>query len=546
MVRRLVFSAFLCSLAGCAAQAGTEPSGNGGSTGKGGSSASGGSGNGGQTTSNGGSSNGGAANGGSSNGGSSNGGSANGGSSAGGSSNGGSSNGGSSAGGSSNGGSSNGGSANGGSSNGGTTTASGGTSSGGKTTGGTGSGGTTTGTGGTATGTGGTASGGKTTGGTGSGGTTTGSGGTGTGGTTTGTGGTTSTGCGTTVATSKGAAETKPVGYGQAATGGGSVAAVSVATMAAMQSAVDAYSGTGGLVLKYTGTFNFASIPDPCTQHTKDATYVEIKNKSNITILGADGSAANFGIFIKGSASNIIIRNMTIGLAPGGGSADLISIEGQGGGIPKNIWVDHNELFTSMAECAGAGDTSFDGMIDIKSGADNVTVSYNILRDHHKVSLDGHTEDETNVSRHVTFHHNIFQNVGSRTPLQRYGHIHNFSNYYNKVLVSGINVRQGGYSLIESNFFENSLNIVTSRDSANLGYWELRNNNIASPADFAKCGITWSTNSDVLKNADDWTTTKAFPVSLGYSYTADAPNCVKSGLATVAGAGKGLATLKCN
>jgi hypothetical protein len=35
-------------------------------------------------------------------------------------------------------------------------------------------------------------------------------------------------------------------------------------------------------------------------------------------------------------------------------------------------------------------------------------------------------------------------------------------------------------------------------------------------------------------------------VDLGYTYTADPPACLKSGLLSVAGAGKGLATLKCN
>jgi pectate lyase len=434
---------------------------------------------------------------------------------------------------SANGGASSGGASSGGASSGGAN--SGGTSAtGGKTaTGGTNSGGSSA-TGGTIATTGGTtATGGKAaTGGTSSGGSSA-------------TGGTTATGCGTPTTTGKGPAETKPVGYGQAATGGGSAAPVEVATMAALQAAVTAYSGTGGLVLKYTGKFNFASISDPCAQHSLEAQFVEIKNKSNITILGADGSAANFGIALKGAAKNIIIRNMTFGLLPGGDKADIISIEGVGGGIPTDIWIDHNELFTSLADCAGAGDASFDGLIDMKSGADNVTISYNFLHDHHKGTLVGFT-DKDDSSRHVTYHHNIFQNIGSRTPLQRHGHSHSFSNYYNQITTSGINVRMSGYALIESNFFENSKNIVTSRDSPETGYWELRANNIASPADFAKCAITWTTSTDVLKNADDWTTTKTFPVALGYGYTADPPNCVKYGLSAVAGAGKGMATLKCN
>jgi pectate lyase len=345
---------------------------------------------------------------------------------------------------------------------------------------------------------------------------------------------------------STGAPETVPSGYGQATTGGGSVAAVQANTMAAAQALIDAYSGTGGLVITFTGTFDFASIADPCTQHTLPAQTLEIKRKSNITIMGADGSAANFGIHIASSSSNIIIRNMTFGLLPGGGNSDAISIEGMSGGVPTNIWIDHNELFSSMVECAGAGDTSFDGLIDAKKGADNITVSYNYIHDHHKASLNGYTDDDSAI-RHITFHHNVFENIGSRTPLQRHGYSHVLNNYFNQITVSGINIRMSGYSLVESNYFENSKNPVTSRDSTELGCWELRNNNVTGPSDFSKYNITWSASSSTpTKDATDWATTAAYPVDLGYSYTADNPQCLKDGLHVAAGAGKGLATLKCN
>ena len=414
-------------------------------------------------------------------------------------------------------------------------------------TGGTTSAGATTATGGTTAKPGSSSTGGATTGGKPA------TGGTATGGAATGgkpatggaiaTGGTNSAGSGT---ATTGAPETKPLGYGQATTGGGSVAAQQANTLAAIQALVDAYSGTGGLVISYTGKFNLASITDPCTQHTLAAQTLEIKKKSNITIMGVDGSAANFGIHIASSSSNIIIRNMTFGLLPGGGDSDAISVEGMSGGVPTNIWIDHNELFSSMVECAGAGDTSFDGLIDAKKGADNITVSYNYLHDHHKVSLNGYTDDD-DVIRHITFHHNIFENVGSRTPLQRHGYSHVLDNYFNQITVSGINIRMSGYSLVESNYFENSKNPITSRDSTELGYWDLRNNNITSPSDFTKFNITWSaSDSTPTKDATDWVTTATYPVALGYSYTADKPQCLKDGLRKAAGAGKGLVTLKCN
>jgi len=209
-----------------------------------------------------------------------------------------------------------------------------------------------------------------------------------------------------------------PVGYGAATTGGGSASAVTVSTLAAAQAAVDAYSGSGGLVLNYTGTFNFASITDPCTQHSLAAQILEIKNKGNITIKGANGSSANFGIHIAGTASNIIVQNMTIGLLRGGEAADSISIEGMSSGAPSNIWIDHNTIFSKLVDCSGAGDASFDGAMDNKKGAKNITYSYNYIHDHQKVALNGHSDsDSTNSVMTATYHHNRFENVKSRLPL---------------------------------------------------------------------------------------------------------------------------------
>jgi pectate lyase len=317
---------------------------------------------------------------------------------------------------------------------------------------------------------------------------------------------------------------------------------------------VDEYKkagGTGGLKLTYAGTFDFATIPDPCTQHKLEAQILEFKGESgkpmqNITLIGADGSAGNFGIHIVGSAENIIIRNMTIGLPPGGGSSDIVGVEGNSAGAPKNIWVDHNTFFSSLKECDGAGDTEFDGMIDFKKGATNVTVSYNYLHDHHKVSLNGYSDSDT-LERLITFHHNVFENMGSRVPLQRGGYAHILNNLFSNITTSGVNVRMGGYALVEGNYFENAKNPVTSRDSSALGYWELLNNNVMSPADFSSYGIKWvASDSSPSKNADDWTSTKTFPrEKLGYAYNAQSAACVKSGLKSVAGAGKALATLKC-
>jgi pectate lyase len=329
-------------------------------------------------------------------------------------------------------------------------------------------------------------------------------------------------------------------GYAGNVTGGGSATPVVANNMAAIQTAINNYSGSGGLVVQYTGSFDPAPIlANICGQWSKSKQEVTIQNKSDITIIGADGSSANFGIRIKGTAKNIAVRNMTMGLLPGGASdGDIIGIEGSA----TNVWIDHNEFYSQNYHCPGTpgDDTTFDGMIDIKSGANNITISYNLLRDHQKVSLGGSSDSDVSTTRQVTWAYNIVRNIQERAPMNRGGLYHMYNNYYTGVVGSGMNSRVNGNMLIEGNYFENANNPVVARYSSTIGYWDLRNNNIGSPADFATYGITWSVDSDTKKNADDWQTTKPYPAAIPYSYTAYPGLKAKCITLATAGAGKGL------
>jgi pectate lyase len=330
--------------------------------------------------------------------------------------------------------------------------------------------------------------------------------------------------------------EVDVLGYGQHATGGGAAPAVSVSTFQEATAALDAYrdafeEGTqSALVLRYNGSFDFNTITDVCAQHSKESQILYIKEVNNVTFEGTAGSSANFGIKIN-RAKNVIVRNMTIGLLPGGGDSDAITIEGNGNnGDVEHVWIDHNDLFSSTKDdCDGAGDTEFDGLIDIKKGARFITVSYNKLHDHQKTGLLG-SSDTDEMDRFVTFHHNWYENVVSRTPLHRFGFVHLFNNYFNRILDSGINVRMGGVALIEANYFSNAANPVTSRYSDEVGYWELVDN-------FVGDGVTWSETEDTLANASEWKNTAAFPrEQLTYDYEVDAAECVKSIVTSRAGA----------
>lgn len=268
--------------------------------------------------------------------------------------------------------------------------------------------------------------------------------------------------------------------------------------------------------------------------------YVEIKEfTKGITIIGANGSSANFGVVVNKS-SNVIVRNMKIGaLAGASNDADMLRIDSG-----SNVLIDHNELFAVNNECNGSpdGDLTFESAIDIKKDSHNITVSYNVIRDSKKVGLDGSSSSDIAGGREITFHHNIYRNVSARLPLQRGGWTHMYNNLYDGITDSGINVRQAGYALIESNWFQNAKNPVTCRyDSSNCGFWDLRNNNVKSPADFATYNITWSSGGTI--DATNWTTTAPFPISIPYSYAPVTPQCVKDKLAQYAGVGKNNAQL---
>ena len=310
--------------------------------------------------------------------------------------------------------------------------------------------------------------------------------------------------------------------------------------------------GAYPLVITYTGNED-ALIAQMIKDHTVDSSgncpnprwseayrKVEIKEfTKGITIVGANGSSANFGVVVNKS-NNVIIRNMKIGaLAGANNDADMIRIDSG-----SNVWVDHNELFAVNNECKGSpdGDLTFESAIDIKKDSHNITVSYNVIRDSKKVGLDGSSSSDIAGGREITFHHNIYRNVNARLPLQRGGWTHMYNNLYDGITDSGINVRQAGYALIESNWFQNAKNPITCRyDSSNCGFWDLRNNNVKNPGDFATYNITWSSGGTI--DATNWTTTAPFPISIPYSYSPVTPQCVKDKLANYAGVGKNNAQL---
>lgn len=77
----------------------------------------------------------------------------------------------------------------------------------------------------------------------------------------------------------------------------------------------------------------------------------------------------------------------------------------------------------------------------------------------------------------MTYHHNWWNNVNSRTPSLRFGTGHIYSSCYENIPASGLNIREGARALVEANSFTNVKSaIMTNLDADIQGFVTQRNN----------------------------------------------------------------------
>jgi len=261
--------------------------------------------------------------------------------------------------------------------------------------------------------------------------------------------------------------------FGFAATNGGTSGGsggrtVTVSTGDQLQRAIDSASGATTIVVQ-------GKITDANTSGAQ----IVLDGKRDISIIGAasGGEFDGIGIQITGGSSNIIVQNLKIHHVRSG-YKDAIGIQDGS----RNIWIDNNELYSTLA----TSQDTYDGLLDIKRGAEYITVSDNYFHDHHKTSLVGYSDSDVGA-RYVTYSHNIFENIGSRAPSVRFGYTHIYENYYKDVSVSAINLRMGAVGLVENNNFVNVHNPVVSLDSTSVGFWDMRGNTFQN--------VTWGSFS---------------------------------------------------
>ncbi|MEU8002987.1 pectate lyase [Catellatospora sp. NPDC049111] len=312
-------------------------------------------------------------------------------------------------------------------------------------------------------------------------------------------------------------------------TGGAGGATVQASTGTAIHAALcNRASSSTPIIIQVSGTINHGNTTkvsgDSCNTA---ADKIELKEISNVTIIGV-GSGAIFdqlGIHIRDS-SNIIIQNVTVRNVKKSGSplsngGDAIGMES----TVRRVWVDHVTLEASGGESEG-----YDGLFDMKDDVQYVTLSYSILRNSGRGGLIGSSESDTG-NGFITFHHNYYSNIDSRTPLLRGGIAHIYNNHYSGLVESGINSRAGARAKVDNNYFQNSKDVLGTFYTSEAGYWQVSGNIFNN--------VTWSSpgseNNPAGPNVVSNTT-----VSIPYAYTLDAASCVPSVVAATAGANKGL------
>ncbi|KDN50280.1 hypothetical protein RSAG8_01616, partial [Rhizoctonia solani AG-8 WAC10335] len=157
---------------------------------------------------------------------------------------------------------------------------------------------------------------------------------------------------------------------------------------------------------------------------SSSSTRISVGNNTSIIGVGSSTIIEGGGFNIN-KASNIIIRNLIIRKVKGN---DAITIQKS-----NRIWIDHNEFYSDTTH----GFDYYDGQVDITHADDYITISWNKFHDHYKSSLIGHSPDnaaEDTGHFKITYHHNSWKNVHTRTPAIRFGTVHVYNNLVENVV----------------------------------------------------------------------------------------------------------------
>jgi pectate lyase len=279
------------------------------------------------------------------------------------------------------------------------------------------------------------------------------------------------------------------------------------------RTALNAVAATDGPSIIYVdGTISYEDWVNATGDDAREAQLGS--SHSNTSIIGVGSNALFDGVGLALQGSNIIVQNVTVRYVLG---RDAIQINNG-----TYVWIDHCTLYNEPFDINPDKD-KFDELISAKNNAHSIIISWNHIRDSHKTILVGSNDTEDAIpDRKMIFHHNWFENGGSRHPLYRGGHAHIYNNYYLNI-DNGINVRTNAKILIENNYFEDSDSVIGHYFGGVPGLWEVSGN------------IYNNTRGGTLTEQDS---TVSIDFAGDYNYTLDPTADVPAIVTAGAGVGK--------